>query len=185
MDSLLDLRIIYTCHICGMRTKYKENLIRHQKNHNEKTFHCSLCYKSYSTSYQLTLHGKKHIPKSQEEFYKTNPFVCETCNDRFKSKNFLKIHIMEKHMGKKIFVCDICDYKTLLKYYLTQHSVIHTNERPYACTICPYKSRTKSNLRSHYITHTGMKKFECDICEYLCKRKCDLNKHHLVHHSKN
>jgi hypothetical protein len=76
---------------CLFRTKYKDTLITHERNHNQvKPFECELCLKKYSSKDSLSKHIKeKHSPDRCQ-------FICHDCG-----RSFVYSYRLKKHLSIK------------------------------------------------------------------------------------
>lgn len=60
---------------------------------------------------------------------------------------------------------------------LTSTIVFILGKKPYICGVCNKEFSAKSNLMGHIRTHTGEKPFSYDVCSKRFFRKSDLNEH--------
>ncbi|XP_020294974.1 zinc finger protein 32-like [Pseudomyrmex gracilis] len=128
---LLSLRP-YECDICDKTFKTKANLLNHSKFHqsdSEKPSKNQICGKRLSTKQSSTEHEAVHSS--------LRPFNCAICDQPFKTKTNLQIHI--KRHFKYPFKCQMCGnvFESQIledKYGICVH---------YTCDICEesYKKR--------------------------------------------
>lgn len=110
-------------------------------------------------------------------------FICEKCNNRYKTKKSLAEHI-ENHknwtknsaLGK--LECKLCDYKTdahKWQDFNTHYRKLHILGKHIACDECDQRFTNTSNLNAHKLSkHSNEKPFKCDQCSYKTKKKCHL-----------
>ncbi|XP_067099565.1 zinc finger protein 770-like [Osmerus mordax] len=126
---------------------------------------CTVCLKSFNSSYHL----QRHIPTHSQ----LKPFECETCGKAFKQKAHLKSHsqshhsagfsedppVSESQQGSsagKMRVNHQCP--TCLKTFcspskLKRHFMIHTGQKPYSCGDCGKSFRQVWHLKTHLYAH--------------------------------
>ena len=68
---------------------------------------------------------------------------------------------------EKLHSCDMCDYKTKLKFDLNKHvKSVHLKLRPFSCTTCDKTFTQKTHLLRHCKSvHLKIKNHKCDYCE--------------------
>lgn len=91
------------------------------------------------------------------QFAKFTFFCCpfETCNKSYHSKFNLRRHVEYNHLGKKPFICQVCNRNFVSKQNLIEHKFIHSGAKPYKCSICGKKFRQISLLSLHKRTHNS------------------------------
>ena len=62
---------------------------------------------------------------------------------------------MPKHIGKKPYKYDVCEYAFTSKSTLTRDNIIYSGEKPSKCDVCEFVCSWKCNLIQHMIIHTG------------------------------
>ncbi|XP_072040516.1 uncharacterized protein [Amphiura filiformis] len=84
----------YVCIHCDTSFYGLENLQRHEKIHEKKTeYKCSGCTRTYTDIEKLVMHERIH--KKAEL-----PFQCEECDEGFRARGNLKMHIRAMHTPK-------------------------------------------------------------------------------------
>ncbi|XP_060821035.1 zinc finger protein ZFP2-like isoform X7 [Bombus pascuorum] len=181
----------YACEMCDYVTEHRENLILHQKRHNneyecdicganfvssssyeehqsmhsdEKPFQCEICSAPFRYRQGLRLHAKLHQPDYVPPQRKHH---CELCNKRFSRKQVLLVH-MKTHGNagsQNEYICPVCGKAVSSKTYLTVHLRKHTGEKPHVCDLCGKGFISQNYLSVHRRTHTGEKPHKCTHCE--------------------
>ena len=82
---------------------------------------------------------------------------------------------VEKVKGRDVYLCDLCDYNTVIKGLMQRHKFIrhHTPVKPEASTV------PKKEVKSDEIQVEE----ECMLCTFSCKHETDLKEHQLRVHS--
>ena len=106
---------MYTCDKCQASFKHKKNLIRHEQNHSEKKFTCTICNVSFQRPDVL----KRHTANRHEQNKSDKKFTCEKCPKVFKYKRGLVRH--EKTHNEQKFACPICQVTFTLEHNLKRH----------------------------------------------------------------
>lgn len=72
---------------------------------------------------------------------------------------------MNRHLGVKPFLCDICGRGFITKGLCKSHQKVHsgTDNRQYPCNVCRKLFVSKSYLNTHFRIHTGEKPFMCEV----------------------
>ncbi|XP_059047314.1 zinc finger protein 239-like isoform X1 [Achroia grisella] len=180
----------FPCSDCGQKFDtqniFNQHIAKHNHIKSKMYLNCDIC--DFRDIAKISL--ERHIMK----VHPTNLyFVCEYCNESFKSKNCLEDHVLtcsrkfrEKvhsrtHSGEKPNECTICHSRYSQKGSLKVHLRTHSGEKPYECTICQYRCSVKGKLKIHLRTHSGEKPYECTICQYRCSKKGNLKIHLRTH----
>ncbi|KAL1115048.1 hypothetical protein AAG570_007079 [Ranatra chinensis] len=83
--------------------------------------------------------------------------------------------------GKAPFACDMCDYTTAKRCYLTRHRLHHS--RRYQCPDCDYAASRRHHLARHAQLHAGVKPYECPAaCGFRTTRPTGLAHHTAIAH---
>ena len=92
---------------------------------------------------------------------------CEICGSLFAEEKFLQRHVKVKHPDRSVvkrYKCDFCSYSTNHIRNFTNHTRIHTKEKPYQCKICSKSFSVKSSLTRHVRIHSKDYPFKCKHC---------------------
>lgn len=174
VQTLENLRKIYTCDICGESSEKRNKILYHMNFHNPK-HPCTFCEKLFRTLGDLKIHMNTHT--------KEKVSVCDVCGKEFNRKSSLKTH-MNIHTGNKVkkeFACDLCGIKFGCKMSLTGHMSIHTGKKDCVCNICGVELLHTASLKAHMWIHTGVKNYMCVVCGNKFKNKTLLEEHSTVH----
>ncbi|XP_029377099.1 zinc finger protein 708-like [Echeneis naucrates] len=167
------------CDICGKGYSSISMLKTHRMTHFEKTFICDVCGKSFYHACHLTRHKLVH----QE----VRPYHCSTCGKGFTQTANLRSHQVI-HTGERQ-LCSICgkSYRRLKNHIISRHShELPVEELPardsiITCEICGKKFPNLSQFKVHQRSHTGEKPFHCDICGKSYRLKELLRDHRYTH----
>src|SRR5437773_5447076 len=101
---------------------------------------------------------------------------CTVCQKMFKNKEYLKVHMANKHDVKCKKTCSICQREFQDNTHLKRHKVlVHTpTDGKYQCKVCPQKFATLKQLRLHSNDHLS---WRCEPCNKNFKSLFLLNKH--------
>ena len=66
----------------------------------EKPFKCSVCDKTFRSSWDLNVHQRGHTGEKAEK-----PFKCSICDKTFRSVYDLNVH-QRGHTGEELFACN-------------------------------------------------------------------------------
>jgi KRAB domain-containing zinc finger protein len=154
------------------------------------------CNRTFTRKYNLSRHLRSHeIPSLDLQ----TGHICHICGKNIKGVYSLHLKIHENLKG---FKCNECGREFRQKIALTNHLLIHRNEKPHECqwyvvvsflTLalvcnilrklyslcrCFKRFRQKYSLKYHVKRHTGVKEF---ICGNISDRNaCTLNHHTLL-----
>lgn len=116
-------------------------------------------------------------------------YACNYCKKKYKSNEYLRVHINSKHKNNNPFSCDLCHKWFPREYDLNTHvkrvHIIKTIEKQFTCEYCHKKFRTKSSLSDHEIRRHGNheKTFKCNLCSKTFYKKAELLSHVTTHSS--
>nr|CAI5823501.1 unnamed protein product [Callosobruchus analis] len=158
----------------------------------------SLVYQCLKCVYQTTVknHFNYHMSVHPET---ATGCICAYCDTTLKSKPALDDHMVRKHpdlatpVGRKIFECPECSYRTIQKSYLANHMLTHfktfSSYKLSTCVHCQATFKSTRGLDDHvvrnhpnFFTSVARKNHECSICGYKTILKYDYDKHNATVH---
>ena len=120
-----------------------------------KSYHCTICAKSFSKSKHFVIHMKNHSLNKGD--------ICTSGNFELTCLTQLRMHLIT-HMDGLPYHCTIYG-KNFSK---SNHLVIHMNNHSWnkcdACTSGNFEFNCLTQLRMHLITHMDGKPYPCTIC---------------------
>nr|CAI5823498.1 unnamed protein product [Callosobruchus analis] len=161
---------------------------------NNKTYKCAECI--YKTPFKNNF--LRHLSEHPQTASYSERSICVHCSASLNNKTALDDHIVRKHpnfaksVGRKIFECPQCSYRTVLKSYLGKHMLTHSKS-PSPCTLnicihCDAKFRKKTSLNDHivkkhpdYATSVDSAVYECTSCTFKTIFKRNMESHMSVH----
>lgn len=159
--------------------------IMHIKSEGRETiFSCHECKNTFSSSFNLNNHLKRHTKKTKCNFDRA--YKCDECSKSFTLKRLLRTHLKIHTKGisprcdKLKETCKHCGY--LPHSCMELHMKIHTDENKYKCNQCKSSFVNKSSLKIHMNIHLGIL-YECHPCGKLFYRKTVLKVHLMTKHS--
>ena len=113
-------------------------------------------------------------------------YVCEYCDDEFRTKSALKTHTSRNHarynnerLTERI-CCPLCNNSFSAESYLQKHLTSYH----FKCDDCSYYANHTNDLRRHKVTMHGPE-INCDKCSHITRSRSDMQKHRLMRHSDN
>lgn len=163
-------------------------------------FQCTVCEKSFSTSYNYKQHIGTHFADQQK-------FHCKECKMSFAWKSTLNKHIASNHRpeGPQRFACDICKkiYSTSSQVNVSTEASIHTTvfkfihknilsaqehvkrdhlkERNHVCSQCGKSFFKKYDLKIHNRIHTDERPYVCRACGKRFHHRSHIIRHERIH----
>ncbi|XP_059170858.1 uncharacterized protein LOC131952276 [Physella acuta] len=114
---------------------------------------------------------------------KIKPFPCYECGKFYTTERILKSHVESKHIQRRLYTCDQCDFSTFHRTAMYPHKKIH-KDREFNCAICGNSFTLLQTLNNHMLTHSGKKPFSCFICDCHFTQRGSLIRHNRnVHHN--
>lgn len=108
--------------------------------------------------------------------------MAEPIKDELSEKNYATY---VNSIGRKIWVCKVCDKPFLQSSNLHSHMRMHTGERPFKCNVCPQAFRQITHLKDHMSRHTGMKPYKCGECGSFFSQRSAVTRHIKNLHNEN
>ena len=154
--------------------------------HKENEFICNLCSITFSRKWSL----KHHISTIHDGNKPNTKYQCEVCQQNFKCKRVLTVHIRKTHEKIKDCKCDLCPKE----YYSERGLQCHKNEfhkmgNRFECEICNKSFTRRLTLKQHEsIFHDGKdlklppKIHQCNQCPRSFRSEWFLNRHIKVTH---
>ena len=180
----------YTCEICGNNFQSSEELHVHFSCHLNSCDQCDEMFQSKS-DFEIHLQSihnkiidnsddndKNEIVDSVQQTKYNTCFKCTQCENKFKSKTEVTIHMQTKHTDDGDWFCHECDYQTNSYTNLRNHiertghvsHIIEPNKFSFRCKSCYEVHSSKSDLNKHIqMVHTKHKpciKFQANKCEW-------------------
>ena len=134
--------------VTHQRNKFKEKLTTLSKT--KQSFSCDLCeYTSFSPNVGALNYHRKSVHGSKP---------CEICGDLIKNEYRYKEHLINVHnVGpEKRFKCDQCEAIFSSNYKLTQHILVHSDEK-FCCRFPNCENRTEYNEPANRNAHERKK----------------------------
>ncbi|XP_058056646.1 oocyte zinc finger protein XlCOF6-like [Anopheles bellator] len=151
----------------------------------KNSFPCDLCSKIFTRRSSLNVHktilhagirehtchvcnrafGKEDSLKTHLALHTGKLHRCKLCGRSFAKASLLRKHL-ERHEssdGGRKFTCGVCAKGFTTKAHLTDHELIHGDQRPFTCNVCGSCFRQKQQLKVHSYQHVG-KPFRCGEC---------------------
>ena len=82
-------------------------------------------------------------------------FMCENCNDAFRTSSLLHSHIRENHPGERVHLCPTCGKTFGTLSGLKQHQYIHSSVKSFVCEVCLKAYTQFSSLCRHKRIHAN------------------------------
>ncbi|XP_044731754.1 zinc finger protein 845-like [Chrysoperla carnea] len=165
------------CNKCELKFYHPLHLKQHQElTHNPLNLTCNKCHKVFKNIYILKDHKLKHLTKSVR---------CQRCNKSFNDKRTLKCHNLEVHPQKEKYVtCHICG-KSIIKYNLKKHILIHEDRDKIRCEFCSKTFMLQTSLNNHikqvHKNQNPARNHLCNICGHATRSPAALRMHLLTH----
>lgn len=167
-----------TCLLCNIKCASKQKLYSHyDRTHKRKI--CEQCGKSFTKAQSLAEHITKHL--------NPEPYLCDICGVRLRSKDQVETHMMKKHLPLTCF-CSQCDPpKPFAKdFQLKKHiQRVHLKVKSIPCPECPHLCKNDFDLKKHlFAKHTAPEiknQYPCNECEFVTSTEAYLKKHKLTH----
>lgn len=161
-----------------------ENIRKSEKNIEEGSFSCPICFRKLKTLPNLKKHVMQHSYKRLE---------CLVCQYLSIFKGQMSSHYYQEHPSKKIqwkevfldiggpnnLVEDVEPYilQVKVKYGIRKPNKTSSLQRQYQCPHCDYISNFNSSYNRHLRIHGGKKDFKCGYCNFHAREAYVIHKH--------
>jgi len=61
------------------------------------------------------------------------------------------------------YVCHLCPKRFKTEQYLKMHMVIHSDDKPFQCELCDSSFNRKDKLKRHLLIHDPVKRYKCPL----------------------
>lgn len=161
----------YHCRSCNMVFECNNKLGFHL-NFKHKPQECNFCGKKFEAFDQYTYHVR---------YYHTDKSIkCPYCDEHFRVRSRLLIHIDVNHTNGHNYKCNQCQYTAKNYASVNRHRrIMHmpkSETHKNVCNICGKSFLVQSRLKVHMKSHSDDKPHVCAMCgrgykfEYLLKR---------------
>ena len=127
-------------------------------------FKCNICSAMFQNGSEFMKHLQTHVSKSVEMCKESKDkmekpeFKCNFCDQKFNTKNSLKIHTREIHEKIKDFQCEICELAFSRKSLYSKHMESHDETQKYTnqsyrCNLCEKVFSSEFKLKKHTSAH--------------------------------
>ena len=120
----------YECTECDAKffrpQAFKYHIATHKNR--KRDFKCVKCEKAFFNSQSLKSHFRTHTLEKT--------FQCLSCDMVFRMASTLKNHVRVVHEKIRNFVCSYCDNTFKAKHHLKVHLTTHTGEKNFNCDKC-------------------------------------------------
>ncbi|KAL7638275.1 UNVERIFIED_CONTAM: hypothetical protein RMT77_010839 [Armadillidium vulgare] len=178
----------YSCETCLRSFVSNQSLKRHLLVHMVgQEVECEVCFKRYKNGLVLTKHKLKMHSKKKMFVKKRTDFICDICNEIFRSEKKLTWHQeTHKRWPKKCQTCGECfiHQANLTKHIRRKHDANYmppgTDKESTVCPVCK-KVYKRSSLPLHMRIHNGVKPYKCNVCSKEFTVKCNFDSHKWTH----
>lgn len=142
--------IKFQCTVCEKSFSTSYNYKQHIGTHfaDQQKFHCKDCKISFAWKSTLNKHiANNHRPDGPQKF------ACDICNKIYNTSSQVNEHVKRDHLKQRNHVCSQCGKSFFKKYDLKIHGRIHTDERPYVCRACGKRFHHRSHIIRHERIH--------------------------------
>nr|CAH7765740.1 unnamed protein product [Callosobruchus chinensis] len=189
--------------IFSNKTALDDHIVKNHPNFissiGRKIYECTKC--NYKTTFKNNF--ERHNVSVHTASLLNEKLMCIHCKESFKSKESLDEHIVRNHpefitsVGRKIYECIQCTYKTVLRANFLRHTSIHlkggSNDKLPRCIHCNKTFNSRIALDNHvvrkhpdFITSVHRKIYECTKCSYKTTLRNTFERHNtLVHPDSN
>ncbi|XP_076681678.1 uncharacterized protein LOC143375918 isoform X3 [Andrena cerasifolii] len=145
-----DFLLKFQCTVCEKSFSTSYNYKQHIGTHfaDQQKFHCKECKMSFAWKSTLNKHiASNHRPEGPQKF------ACDICQKIYNTSSQVNEHVKRDHLKQRNHVCSHCGKSFFKKYDLKIHNRIHTDERPYVCRACGKRFHHRSHIIRHERIH--------------------------------
>lgn len=170
----------YPCGDCTLVLSTSGSLKRHRLTSHSENLACEYCDETCS---------KSTVDKHMETKHPDKSFICDLCQEPYKTFDLITTHILANHALGKPFRCGHCGISFEEKIYRRIHiNQLHKIKSDWACLHCGLKCYSRVALKDHLAIcvkileqETGVTiKMDSKTCEY-CKETF-MNRNDLANH---
>ena len=149
-----------------------------QTKHDDRTWQCDQCEKTFSSEAYLKYHKDRVHKESRMPVVKK--LKCEECHLRFASSYYLRDHERKKHEGTKL-ECKECDKQFISQSGLYIHKISAHKNLTWKCDDCHKLFATKNKMRDHKnrVHDPNIERHNCNQCDASVSQKYSLNSLYL------
>ncbi|XP_076169900.1 uncharacterized protein LOC143147976 isoform X2 [Ptiloglossa arizonensis] len=140
----------FQCTVCEKSFSTSYNYKQHIGTHfaDQQKFHCKECKMSFAWKSTLNKHiASNHRPEGPQKF------ACDLCQKIYNTSSQVNEHVKRDHLKQRNHICSHCGKSFFKKYDLKIHNRIHTDERPYVCRACGKRFHHRSHIIRHERIH--------------------------------
>ena len=157
----------YYCPKCD-KCFHKCSLLNDHFKTTHTTMRCKVCKMEFNTPNALTRHSYVH---------KDCKFECDVCEKRFPFKKDRDSHIIShRKLRTQCCIHPNCGRKFFRKGDLVKHVLTHS-KKVWSCELCDYKNSDRRNLKAHMRVHSNLRPYLCSNCAKLFKYHAQLSRH--------
>ncbi|XP_055601219.1 zinc finger protein 311-like [Uranotaenia lowii] len=134
------------CDFCGEQV-HAQTIEAHLNQHiGQRPYKCPF------ESCELSFFGKllqiRHI-RRMHSAKGVETHKCDQCGKTVRGpRQSLRDH-QQRHKAEKNHICRVCGKAFTMAWYLTQHSIIHSEKFPYKCSYCGKEFKFKASMKTH------------------------------------
>jgi KRAB domain-containing zinc finger protein len=83
---------------------------------------------------------------------------------------------------KAMKICQVCGKEFRSSAALSNHKLVHSDEKKYKCSYCPNSYKRLESFKNHCHTHTGQRPHRCPFCPKSFINSANCRKHKLKDH---